>query len=93
MDEQEEKLLEKCKEMADDPNVMAACRVMLDTLEKKKIKASEEPLEQTYVEMAENIAPEDVPLVLKMALKVAKSGDIKDPEAKDAAERLIRYLG
>ena len=93
MDKKEEKLLEKCKEMADDPNIMASCKVMLDALEKKKIKISEEPPEQSYIQMAENISPEDVPLVLEMALKVAKSGDIKDPEVKNAAERLIRYLG
>jgi hypothetical protein len=48
--------------------------------------------DQDYTNMAQNIAAEDVPKVLEMALKIAKSGEIKDPEIKIAAERLIRTL-
>jgi hypothetical protein len=42
--------------------------------------------------MAQNISSEDVPKVLDMALKIAKSGKIDDPNIKIAAERLIRTL-
>ena len=47
---------------------------------------------QTYTNMVENISAEDVPNVLVMALKIARSDEIKDPEIKNAAEKLIRTL-
>jgi len=52
----------------------------------------EDDPDQTYTNMVENISPEDVPQVLAMALKIAKSSEIKDAELKIAAERLIRTL-
>jgi len=60
-------------------------------MEKKEVKVSQEP-EQSYMEMAKDISPEDLVKVLEMALKIAKSGKIKDPEVKIAAERLIRSI-
>ncbi len=38
--------------------------------------------------MAENLKPSDVSKVLQLALKVRESGDIKDPELKNAASRI-----
>jgi hypothetical protein len=91
MDEKSEKLMAKCEEMADDPTLMKECKVMLDTMAEKNVVMEDDP-DQTYTNMAQNISPEDVPKVLEMALKIAKSGDIKDTEVKIAAERLIRTL-
>ena len=42
--------------------------------------------------MVTDISPEDVPKVLELALKIARSSEIKDNEIKLAAERLIRTL-
>jgi len=47
---------------------------------------------QTYTNMVQNISADDVPKVLEMALKIARSDEIKDPEIKNAAEKLIRTL-
>ena len=91
MDEKTEKLMAKCEEMADDPDLMKECKVMLDTMVEKNVVMEDDP-DQTYTNMVQNISPEDVPKVLEMALKIAKSGDIKDTEVKIAAERLIRTL-
>ena len=77
------------KTMKDDPALMKECKIMLDTMVEKKVEMEDDP-EQSYTNMAENIAAEDVPKVLEMALKIAKSGKIKDPEIKIAAERLIQ---
>jgi len=81
----------KCETMKDDPGLMKECRMMLDTMVEKKFELEEDP-KQSYVNMAENISAEDVPKVLEMAFKIAKSGKIEDPEIKIAAERLIRTL-
>lgn len=81
----------KCETMKDDPGLMKECRIMLDTMVEKKFEPEEDP-KQSYVNMAENISANDVPKVLEMAFKIAKSGKIEDPEIKIAAERLIRTL-
>ena len=81
----------KCEAMKEDPALMKECKVMLDILAEKKVEMEDEP-GQTYTNMAENISAEDVPKVLEMALKIARSDKIKDPEIKNAAERLIRTL-
>ncbi|MCC7550599.1 MAG: hypothetical protein KO316_03730 [Methanobacterium sp.] len=91
MDEKSKQLLLKCKEMGDDPSIMNVCKVMLEVMDEKKVVIPEEP-EQSYMEMAKDISAEDMPKVLEMALKVAKSGEIKDPEVKIAAERLISAI-
>jgi hypothetical protein len=81
----------KCEAMKEDPALMKECKVMLDILAEKKVEMEDEP-GQTYTNMVENISAEDVPKVLEMALKIARSDKIKDPEIKNAAERLIRTL-
>ena len=91
MDEKTEKLMAKCEEMKNDPTLIKECKVMLDTMVEKDVVMEDDP-NQTYTSMAQNISADDVPQVLEMALKIAKSSDIKDTELKIAAERLIRTL-
>ncbi len=91
LDEKSKDLLEKCKKVGDDPSIAKECKIMLETMEEKKVEVPDEP-EQSYMAMAENISAEDVPKILEMALKIAKSGKIDDPEVKIAAERLIRSI-
>ena len=85
-----EELIKKCEGM-DDPSVMGSCKALLEMMEEKKVNL-EEDKDQTYLEMAENLSPSDVPKVLELALKVRESGDIKDPEVKNAASILIRAI-
>jgi DNA-binding ferritin-like protein len=84
-------LMAKCETMKNDPALMKECKTMLDTMAEKKVEMEDDP-KQDYTNMAQNISSEDVPKVLEMALKIAKSGKIKDPEIKIAAERVIRTL-
>jgi hypothetical protein len=90
-DKKTNELLVKCEAMKDDPALMKECKVMLDTMVEKRVEMEDES-GQTYTNMVENISTEDVPKVLEMALKIARSNKIKDPEIKNAAERLIRTL-
>lgn len=91
MDAKNKELMDKCEAMKDDPSLMKECKIMLDTMAEKKVVMEDDP-DQNYTQMAESISADDVPKVLEMALKIAKSGEIKDPEIKIAAERLIRTL-
>ncbi len=90
-DEKTKEFMAKCEEMKDDPALMKECKIMLDTMAEKKFEMEDEP-SQDYTHMVQSISKEDVPKILEMALKIAKSGNIKDPEIKIAAERLIRTL-
>ena len=90
MDAGSTELMKKCEESAGSGDIMGACKVMLELIENEKIEVDEE--NQTYLEMAENLKPEDVRRVLKMALEIRESGDIKDPELKNAASILIRAI-
>ena len=90
-DKKTNELMAKCEEMKDDPALMKECKLMLDIMVEKKVEMEEEP-EQNYTNMVQNISAEDVPKVLEMALKIARNDKIKDPEIKNAAERLIRTL-
>ncbi|MGZ7209295.1 MAG: hypothetical protein ACXVHV_05425 [Methanobacterium sp.] len=83
--------MKKCEEMKDDPTLIKECQIMLGTMAEKNVVIEDDP-NQTYTSMVENISPEDVPKVLEMALKIAKSSEIKDTDLKIAAERLIRTL-
>ena len=84
-------LVKKCEESAGSGDVMGACKVMLQMMENEKLKMDED-MDQTYLEMAENLKPDEVQKVLKMALEIRESGDIKDPELKNAASILIRAI-
>lgn len=90
-DKKTKELLAKCEDKKDDPELMKQCQEMVDAMAKNNIELEDMP-NQSYTNMAENISAEDVPKVLEMALKIAKSGDIQDTEVKIAAERLIRTL-
>ena len=85
-----EELLKKCENL-DDGTVMGSCQVLLKMMDEKDIEIEEEG-EQTYLQMAENLKPQDVSKVLQLALKVRESGEIKDPDLKNAASRLIRAI-
>ncbi len=88
---QTQELYEKCQENAASGNIMGACKVMLELMDAKKLEIEDEG-DQTYLEMAENLKPEDVRKVLEMALKIRESGEIKDPELKNSASVLIRAI-
>ena len=90
-DKKTNELMVKCEAMKDDPALMKECKVMLDIMVEKKVEMEVEP-GQNYTNMVENISAEDVPKVLEMALKIARSDKIKDPEIKNAAEKLIMTL-
>ncbi len=90
MDSKSAELVKKCQESAGSGDIMGACKVMLELIDKEQIKVEEE--NQTYLEMAANLKPEDVSKVLRMALEIRESGDIKDPELKNAASILIRAI-
>ena len=90
-DKKTNELMAKCEVMKDDPALMKECTVMLKTMVDKKVEMEDKP-EQTYNNIVDNISAEDVPKVLEIALKLARSNKIKDPEIKNAAERLIRTI-
>ncbi|ADZ08534.1 hypothetical protein Metbo_0282 [Methanobacterium lacus] len=90
-DKKTNELMAKCENNKDDPALMKECKQMLNTMAENNVEMEDMP-NQSYTNMAENISAEDVPKVLAMALKIAKSGDIQDTELKIAAERLIRTL-
>jgi hypothetical protein len=89
----EEKLMKKCKENQDDPKLINECKIMLNTMAKKDVQMSTDlDPDQSFINMAENIPAEDVPKVLEMAMRIAKSGEITDSDLKRDAERLIRAI-
>jgi hypothetical protein len=90
MDKQSEELMKKCENM-DDTSVMGSCEVLLEMMKDKNVTLEDDP-NQSYLDMAENLTPKDVSKVLQLALKVRESGDIKDPELKNAASRIIRAI-
>jgi DNA-binding transcriptional regulator GbsR (MarR family) len=90
-DKKTKELLAKCENNKDNPELMKQCQEMKELMAKNNVQLEDMP-NQTYTNMAENISAEDVPKVLEMALKIAKSGNIQDTEVKIAAERLIRTL-
>lgn len=94
MDEKSLKLMKKCEDKEIATQGMGACQVMLKEMEKENIKPGmfEEDLpNESYMQMAQKITPEDVPKVLNMALKMKERKDVS-PELKNAANRLIRAI-
>lgn len=90
MDKKKDDLMEKCKNI-EEGSVMDSCKVMLEVMAKKDVEL-EDKSDETYLQMAENLSPKDVPIVLELALKVRESGEIKDTELKNAASKLIRAI-
>ena len=91
LDENSLKLIKKCEDKEIDTSVMGACTVMLKEMERGEIDLGKDMPDESYMHMAENIAPGDVPRVLKMAFKIKERKDV-DPELKIAANRLIRAI-
>ncbi|MGZ4857497.1 MAG: hypothetical protein ACXVZU_03930 [Methanobacteriaceae archaeon] len=90
MDKKAEELMKKCEDM-DDASVMGSCKVLLKMMGEKNVEV-EDKKGETYLDMAENLKPQDVSTVLQLALKIRESGDIKDIELKNEASRLIRAI-
>ena len=91
MDENELKLMKKCEDKEVATQGMGACQVLLNEMEKGDIKFEGDDPNQSYIQMAQNITPEDVPKVLDMALKMKQDPNVS-PELKNAANRLIRAI-
>lgn len=89
LDKDAEELIRKCEDKEIDTNVMGACRILLEEMDRGQIDSNKD---ESYIQMAQRIAPEDVPKVLKMALEIRENKNIKDPEIKIAANRLIRAI-
>ncbi|MGB9936653.1 MAG: hypothetical protein ACPK7O_02950 [Methanobacterium sp.] len=82
-----EKLLEKCVNSKMDRQTLNICKILLEEMDRSEIKV--ESNDEPYIQIAQQISPEDVPKVLKMALELRDRHDIKDPEIKIAANKLI----
>ena len=91
LDENAKKLMKKCEDKEIATQGMGACQVLLEEMESGNVVLNDET-GQSYIQMAQNIAPKDVPEVLKIAFIVRDSGDITDTEVKNAAARLIRAI-
>ncbi len=91
LDENAKKLMKKCEDKEIATQGMGACQVLLEEMESGNIVLNDET-GQSYIQMAQNIAPKDVPEVLRIAFIVRDSGDITDTEVKNAAARLIRAI-
>jgi len=91
----DKELINKCEscDLYNDNDLMANCKAVLADLDecKEDLGLSEEETE-TYLEMVENLKPQDVSKVLTLALKIRESGKIKNPEIKNDASRLIRAI-
>ena len=94
MDENSLKLMKKCEDKEIATQGMGACQVMLKEMEKENIEQGmfEEDLpNESYMQMAQKIRPEDVPKVLNMAFKMKERSSVS-PGMKVAANRLIRAI-
>ncbi|WP_414470258.1 hypothetical protein [Methanobacterium sp. ACI-7] len=84
------KLLEKCVNSKMDTQTLNICKILLEEMDRSEIKLEDN--DESFIQMAQRISPEDVPHVLRMALELRDRPDIKDPEIKIAANRLIRSI-
>ncbi len=94
LDENALKLIKKCEDKEVATEGMGACQVMLQEMDKGNIDTEfmemDDP-DESYIQMAERIKPEDVPKVLRMAFKIRQSPSAT-PEMKNAANRVIRAI-
>ncbi len=94
LDENALKLMKKCEDKEIATQAMGVCQVMLEEMDKGNIDREliemDDP-DESYMQMAQRIAPEDVPKVLHMAFKMKERPDVS-PEMKNAANRLIRAI-
>jgi hypothetical protein len=77
----------------EDNDLMTTCKAVVANVEshKKDLKLTEEETE-TYLNMTGNMKSEDISKILSLALKIRESSDIKDPEKKVEASKLIRAI-
>ena len=91
----DEELMKKSKtcEFNADNDLMTSCKAVLDNVDehKENLELDKEETED-YLKMVENLKPADVSKVLALALKIRESGNVKDPEVKNDASRLIRAI-
>ncbi len=94
LDENALKLIRKCEDREVATQGMGACQVMLQEMDKGKVDTEfmemDDPNE-SYMQMAQRIKPEDVPSVLRMAFKMRERPNVS-PEMKNSANRLIRAI-
>jgi len=91
---EDKELIKKCESCEfHDNDLMMNCKAILNNLDgcKEELGLDEEET-QTYLQMVENLKPQDVTKVLTLALKIRESGKIKDPDLKNDASRLIRAI-
>ena len=94
MDENALKLMKKCEDKDIATQGLGACQVMLKEMENENIEPRmfvEDLPDETYMQMAQKITPNDVPKVLNMAFKMKERPDVS-PGMKNAANRLIRAI-
>lgn len=85
------KLLKKCEDEKIDTSVMGPCKLLLEEIERGEVDLGEDDLDRSYLQMAREIEPRNVPKILMMAFKIKDRPNI-EPELKVAADRLIRAV-
>ncbi len=101
MSQDQLKLLKKCEDEEIASQGMGACQVLLEQMDQENMKFDEENPEalkfenedpnDSYIQMAQKITPNDVPKVLNMAFKMKEDPNVS-PGLKNAANRLIRAI-
>ncbi len=89
--ENELKLMKKCEDPEIASEGMGACQVLLEEMDRENITFEGDDPDESYMEMAQKIQPQDVPRVLEMAFKMKERSDVS-PGMKNAANRLIRAI-
>lgn len=85
------KLLKKCEDEKIDTSVMGPCKLLLEEIKRGEVDLDEDDLDVSYLQMAREIEPRNVPKILMMAFKIKDRPNI-EPELKVAADRLIRAV-
>ena len=91
LSENDLKIMKKCEDPEIASEGMGACQVLLEEMDRENIKFEGDDPDESYMEMAQKITPNDVPRVLEMAFKMKENPDVS-PGLKNAANRLIRAI-
>ena len=91
MSENDLKIMKKCENPEIASEGMGACQVLLKEMDKENIVFEGDDPDESYMQMAQKITPNDVPRVLEMAFKMKENPDVS-PSLKNAANRLIRAI-
>ncbi|MGZ7049565.1 MAG: hypothetical protein ACXVHO_06120 [Methanobacterium sp.] len=84
-------MIKNCEDKEIATEGMGACQVLLEEMDKENMTFEEDLPGESYMQMAQKIKPEDVPIVLNMAFKMKENPDVS-PGLKNAANRLIRAI-